>query len=63
MFLSTAALSEVNELTGIVTDNLKSIQNYQKLTELQRDLVGFDSLLLPGRVSRKVKGQGRMSKI
>ncbi|XP_071798608.1 FERM, ARHGEF and pleckstrin domain-containing protein 1-like isoform X3 [Asterias amurensis] len=44
-----AALSEVNELTGIVTDNLKSIQNYQKLTELQRDLVGFDSLLLPGR--------------
>ena len=58
-FSCTAAVSEVNELTAVVTDNMKTVENYQKLAELQRDLVGFDSLLLPGRVSwRQGKATG-----
>lgn len=44
-----AALAEVGELTSNLINDLKQIGNFLKLTELQRDLVGMDNLVQPGR--------------
>lgn len=45
-----AAVAEVGELTSNLANDLKQIGNFLKLTELQRDLVGMDNLVQPGRV-------------
>ncbi|XP_071949340.1 FERM, ARHGEF and pleckstrin domain-containing protein 1-like isoform X2 [Antedon mediterranea] len=44
-----AALAEISELSGDVKENMQRIENFQKLTELRRDLVGIDNLVAPGR--------------
>ncbi|XP_077987810.1 FERM, ARHGEF and pleckstrin domain-containing protein 2-like isoform X2 [Glandiceps talaboti] len=44
-----AALEEVNEATSHVHESMKKLENFQKLTELQRDLVGIENLVQPGR--------------
>ncbi|PIK55644.1 putative FERM, RhoGEF and pleckstrin domain-containing protein 2 [Apostichopus japonicus] len=44
-----AAVAEVGELTSNLVNDLKQIGNFLKLTELQRDLVGMDNLVQPGR--------------
>ncbi|XP_070539009.1 FERM, ARHGEF and pleckstrin domain-containing protein 2-like isoform X2 [Ptychodera flava] len=43
------ALEEVTEATSHVHESMKKLENFQKLTELQRDLVGIENLVQPGR--------------
>eukprot|EP00057_Strongylocentrotus_purpuratus_P015321 XP_011669795.1 PREDICTED: FERM, RhoGEF and pleckstrin domain-containing protein 1-like [Strongylocentrotus purpuratus] len=44
-----AALGDVGDLTADIEESVKRIENFQKLTELQRDLVGMDTLIQPNR--------------
>ncbi|XP_067851751.1 FERM, ARHGEF and pleckstrin domain-containing protein 2 isoform X2 [Heptranchias perlo] len=43
------ALKEVGEMSAQLHGSLIRLENFQKLTELQRDLIGIDNLILPGR--------------
>lgn len=43
------ALKEVREMSAQLHSSLVRLENFQKLTELQRDLIGIDNLILPGR--------------
>ncbi|XP_072111926.1 FERM, ARHGEF and pleckstrin domain-containing protein 2 isoform X2 [Mobula birostris] len=43
------ALSVVREMSAQLHSSLIRLENFQKLTELQRDLIGIDNLVLPGR--------------
>ncbi|KAG7263329.1 hypothetical protein CRUP_002221 [Coryphaenoides rupestris] len=61
------ALKEVAEIAAQLQSSLIRLENFQKLTELQRDLVGVENLTSPGRVSvmtgrrhkRALKNRGR----
>ncbi|XP_039717088.1 FERM, ARHGEF and pleckstrin domain-containing protein 2 isoform X3 [Pteropus medius] len=43
------ALTVITEMTAMLRHSLVRLENLQKLTELQRDLVGVESLIAPGR--------------
>ncbi|XP_075793279.1 FERM, ARHGEF and pleckstrin domain-containing protein 2 isoform X5 [Pelodiscus sinensis] len=43
------ALKEITELTSWLENSLIRLENFQKLTELQHDLIGIDNLVAPGR--------------
>ncbi|XP_020844665.1 FERM, ARHGEF and pleckstrin domain-containing protein 2 isoform X1 [Phascolarctos cinereus] len=43
------ALHEISEMTSRLQSSLLRLENFQKLTELQHDLVGIDNLVIPGR--------------
>ncbi|XP_077725720.1 FERM, ARHGEF and pleckstrin domain-containing protein 2 isoform X4 [Canis aureus] len=43
------ALQAITEVTSALQHSLARLENLQKLTELQRDLVGVDNLVTPGR--------------
>uniref|UniRef100_A0A8C8BMX7 FERM, ARH/RhoGEF and pleckstrin domain protein 2 n=1 Tax=Otus sunia TaxID=257818 RepID=A0A8C8BMX7_9STRI len=43
------ALKEVTEMTSRLQHSLIRLENFQKLTELQHDLIGIDNLTAPGR--------------
>ncbi|XP_053511159.1 FERM, ARHGEF and pleckstrin domain-containing protein 2 isoform X2 [Artibeus jamaicensis] len=43
------ALEVITEVTSTLQHSLARLENLQKLTELQRDLVGVESLITPGR--------------
>ncbi|XP_061636330.1 FERM, ARHGEF and pleckstrin domain-containing protein 2 [Phyllopteryx taeniolatus] len=43
------ALKEVAEMAAQLRSSLIRLENFQKLTELQRDLIGIDDLTAPGR--------------
>ncbi|XP_035755937.1 FERM, ARHGEF and pleckstrin domain-containing protein 2 isoform X4 [Egretta garzetta] len=43
------ALKEVTEMTAQLQHSLIRLENFQKLTELQHDLIGIDNLTAPGR--------------
>ncbi|KAK2858080.1 hypothetical protein Q7C36_005999 [Tachysurus vachellii] len=43
------ALKEVAEITAQLQSSLIRLENFQKLTELQRDLIGIENLTAPGR--------------
>ncbi|OXB83500.1 UNVERIFIED_CONTAM: hypothetical protein H355_006347 [Colinus virginianus] len=43
------ALKEVTEMTSQLQHSLIRLENFQKLTELQHDLLGIDNLTAPGR--------------
>lgn len=45
------ALKEVAEIATQLQSSLIRLENFQKLTELQRDLIGIENLTAPGRVS------------
>uniref|UniRef100_A0A8C7H4P4 FERM, ARHGEF and pleckstrin domain-containing protein 2 n=1 Tax=Oncorhynchus kisutch TaxID=8019 RepID=A0A8C7H4P4_ONCKI len=45
------ALKEVAEMTNQLQSSLIRLENFQKLSELQRDLIGIENLTAPGRVS------------
>lgn len=47
----TDALKEVAEIAAQLQSSLIRLENFQKLTELQRDLIGIENLTGPGRVS------------
>jgi len=68
IILSAAeALKVVAEIAAQLQSSLIRLENFQKLTELQRDLVGVENLTSPGRVSvmtgrrhkRALKNRGR----
>lgn len=46
---SRAALADVSELVLQLHSTLMKMENFQKLLELKKDLVGIDSLAAPGR--------------
>lgn len=50
MCVSAEALKEVAEITAQLQSSLIRLENFQKLTELQRDLIGIENLTAPGRV-------------
>ncbi|XP_021564137.1 FERM, RhoGEF and pleckstrin domain-containing protein 2 [Carlito syrichta] len=43
------ALKAITEVTATLQHSLVRLENLQKLTELQRDLVGIENLITPGR--------------
>uniref|UniRef100_A0A673ZBW6 FERM, ARHGEF and pleckstrin domain-containing protein 2 n=1 Tax=Salmo trutta TaxID=8032 RepID=A0A673ZBW6_SALTR len=45
------ALKEVAEMATQLQSSLIRLENFQKLSELQRDLIGIENLTAPGRVS------------
>lgn len=47
----TEALKEVADIATQLQSSLIRLENFQKLTELQRDLIGIENLTTPGRVS------------
>uniref|UniRef100_A0A8C3Y0V7 FERM, ARHGEF and pleckstrin domain-containing protein 2 n=1 Tax=Catharus ustulatus TaxID=91951 RepID=A0A8C3Y0V7_CATUS len=48
-FADCHALKEVTEMTSQLQHSLIRLENFQKLTELQHDLIGIDNLTAPGR--------------
>uniref|UniRef100_A0A8D0D1Y0 FERM, ARHGEF and pleckstrin domain-containing protein 2 n=1 Tax=Sander lucioperca TaxID=283035 RepID=A0A8D0D1Y0_SANLU len=49
------ALKEVAEMATQLQSSLIRLENFQKLTELQRDLIGIENLTAPGRVSEFIR--------
>lgn len=54
----TDALQVITEVTATLQHSLLRLENLQKLMELQRDLVGVENLVSPGRVSDPGGGGG-----
>lgn len=52
----TDALQVITEVTATLQHSLLRLENLQKLMELQRDLVGVENLVSPGRVSDPAGG-------
>lgn len=48
---SAAALADVTEVVEQLQVSLMKMENFQKLLELKKDLLGVDNLVVPGRVS------------
>lgn len=46
----TEALKEVADIAAQLQSSLIRLENFQKLSELQRDLIGVENLTAPGRV-------------
>uniref|UniRef100_A0A674EZA6 FERM, ARHGEF and pleckstrin domain-containing protein 1 n=1 Tax=Salmo trutta TaxID=8032 RepID=A0A674EZA6_SALTR len=46
-----AALADVSEVVAQLHGSMIKMENFQKLLELKKDLIGIDSLVTPGRVS------------
>lgn len=52
---SVAALADVSEVVEQLQESLIKMENFQKLLELKKDLIGADNLVVPGRVSSKLE--------
>lgn len=50
-FASSAALAEITEMVAQLHGTMIKMENFQKLHELKKDLIGIDNLVIPGRVS------------
>lgn len=48
---SLAALAEITEMVAQLHGTMIKMENFQKLHELKKDLIGVDNLVIPGRVS------------
>ncbi|XP_069496846.1 FERM, ARHGEF and pleckstrin domain-containing protein 1 isoform X2 [Ambystoma mexicanum] len=46
---SRAALAEISELVAQLHGTMIKMENFQKLQELKKDLLGIDNLVIPGR--------------
>ncbi|XP_069746442.1 FERM, ARHGEF and pleckstrin domain-containing protein 1-like isoform X2 [Narcine bancroftii] len=57
---SRAALAEVTEMAAQLHSCMIKMENFQKLIELRRDLIGIDNLVIPGREFIR---QGCLSKL
>ncbi|XP_060944599.1 FERM, ARHGEF and pleckstrin domain-containing protein 1 [Limanda limanda] len=44
-----AALADVSEVVELLQGSLIKMENFQKLLELKKDLIGIDNLVVPGR--------------
>lgn len=53
-FVHLAALAEISEMVAQLHGNMIKMENFQKLHELKKDLIGIDNLVIPGRVSSRV---------
>lgn len=51
-----AALADVSEVVEQLQGSLIKMENFQKLLELKKDLIGIDNLVVPGRVSERMGG-------
>lgn len=51
--LHTDALKVITEVTSTLQHSLVRLENLQKLTELQRNLIGVENLIAPGRVRHR----------
>lgn len=51
MHFFVAALADVTEVVDQLRGNIIKMENFQKLLELKKDLIGVDNLVVPGRVS------------
>uniref|UniRef100_A0A8C0FX31 FERM, ARHGEF and pleckstrin domain-containing protein 1 n=1 Tax=Bubo bubo TaxID=30461 RepID=A0A8C0FX31_BUBBB len=51
---SRAALADISEMVAQLHGNMIKMENFQKLHELKKDLIGIDNLVIPGRVSSRV---------
>lgn len=49
-FMLAEALKEIADIATQLQSSLIRLENFQKLTELQRDLIGIENLTAPGRV-------------
>ena len=49
--LFPAALADVSEVVDQLQGSVIKMENFQKLLELRKDLIGADNLVAPGRVS------------
>lgn len=58
-FFLPEALKEVAEIATQLQSSLIRLENFQKLTELQRDLIGIENLTAPGRVSAVTPAGGQ----
>lgn len=54
-FMLTEALKEVADIATQLQSSLIRLENFQKLTELQRDLIGIENLTAPGRVGETLR--------
>lgn len=50
----TAALAEISEMVAQLHSSMLKMENFQKLHELKKDLIGIDNLVIPGRVSDRL---------
>ncbi|XP_075774894.1 FERM, ARHGEF and pleckstrin domain-containing protein 1 isoform X6 [Pelodiscus sinensis] len=46
---SRAALAEISEMVAQLHGSMIKMENFQKLHELKKDLIGIDNLVIPGR--------------
>ncbi|XP_053167077.1 FERM, ARHGEF and pleckstrin domain-containing protein 1 isoform X2 [Hemicordylus capensis] len=46
---SRAALAEISEMVAQLHSSMLKMENFQKLHELKKDLIGIDNLVVPGR--------------
>lgn len=53
-FCYLAALAEISEMVAQLHGNMIKMENFQKLHELKKDLIGIDNLVIPGRVSSSI---------
>lgn len=56
-----AALADVSEVVDQLQGNLIKMENFQKLLELKKDLIGIDNLIVPGRVSLKLESVNNLT--
>ena len=50
---SPAALADVSEMVTQLHSSMVKTENYQKLLELKKDLIGTENLAAAGRVSER----------
>lgn len=60
--LLVAALADVTEVVEQLQGSLIKMENFQKLLELKKDLIGIDNLVVPGRVSGKRRQDFQLSR-
>lgn len=53
--VSVAALADVSEVVEQLQGSLNKMENFQKLLELKKDLIGVNDLVVPSRVGSKLK--------
>uniref|UniRef100_A0A8C3TIK8 FERM, ARHGEF and pleckstrin domain-containing protein 1 n=1 Tax=Chelydra serpentina TaxID=8475 RepID=A0A8C3TIK8_CHESE len=58
---SRAALAEISEMVAQLHGSMIKMENFQKLHELKKDLIGIDNLAIPGRVSDRVSLKSKIS--
>lgn len=46
-------MAEISEIVAQLHGNMIKMENFQKLHELKKDLIGIDNLVIPGRVSSR----------